>query len=186
MRPRNPLTFAVSKGRLSAPGVIRPAGSPEKNHRTYSSNRQSARVDNGVDAMGGCGFESRCVRFAVACAITRPHHPCEVVCKRKNLGVSPLRPSFIDFSDLFCGPMAYDKPKQVYTATSRRPMFSTQNGQGVPGRETGHSKSTVSLVRLPSHPLRWHNGVSSLPHRVREIHSWQFFAPSRSTPSRTA
>lgn len=98
----------------------------------------------------------------------------------------PLRPSFIDFSALFCGPMAYDKPKRVYTATSRRPMFSTQNGQGVPGRETGPSKSTVSRVRFPSHPLRWHNGVSSLPPRVREIHSWQFFSPSRSTPSRTA
>ena len=80
----------------------------------------------------------------------------------------PLRPSFIDFSALFCGPMAYDKPKRVYTATSRRPMFSTQNGQGVPGRETGHSKSTVSRVRLPSHPLRWHNGVSSLPPGSRD------------------
>ncbi len=95
-----PLTSTVSKGRLSAPGVIHPAGSPEKNHRTYSSKWQSARVDNGVDAMGGCGFESRCVRFAVACAVTRTHHPCEAVCKRKNLGVSQLRPSFIGSSVL--------------------------------------------------------------------------------------
>lgn len=73
---------------------------PEKNHRTYSSKWQSARVENGVDAMGGCGFESRCVRFAVACAVTRTHHPCEAVCKRKNLGVSQLRPSFIGSSVL--------------------------------------------------------------------------------------
>lgn len=98
----------------------------------------------------------------------------------------PLHPSFIGFSALFCGPMAYNKAKQVYTATSRRPMFSTQSGQVCQAWETGHSKSTVLRVRLPSHPLRWHDGVSSLPPRVREIHSWQFFSPSRSTPSRTA
>ena len=65
----------------------------------------------------------------------------------------PLHPSFIGFSALFCGPMAYNKAKQVYTATSRRPMFSTQNGQGCQVWETGHLKSTVSRVRLPSHPL---------------------------------
>lgn len=94
VRPRNPLTFAVSKGRLSAPGVIRPAGSPEKNHRTYSSNRQSARVDNGVDATGGAGSSPAVSAVAVACAVTRTHHPCEVVCKRKNLGVSPPPPEF--------------------------------------------------------------------------------------------
>ena len=186
MRPRNPLTFAVGKGRLSAPGVIRQPVIRKRITGRIASIGRGTRVDNGVGAMGECGFESRCVRFAVACAITRPHHPCEAVCKRKNWVFPPLRPSFIDFSALFCGPMAYDKPKRVYTATSRRPMFSTQNGQGVPGRETGHSKSTVSRVRFPSHPLRWHDGVSSLPPRVREIHSWQFFSPSRSTPSRTA
>ncbi len=185
VRPRNPLTFAVSKGRLSAHHWVRfPSQKRITGHialigrapasTTVSTQREAAGSSPAVSAV------------AVACAVTRTHHPCEVVCKRKNLGVPPLRPSFIDFSALFCGPMAYDKPKQVYTATSRRPMFSTQNGQGVPGRETGHSKSTVSRVRLPSHPLRWHNGVSSLPHRVREIHSWQFFSPSRSTPSRTA
>lgn len=88
MRPRNPLTFAVGKGRLSAPGVIRQPVIRKRITGRIASIGRGTRVDNGVGAMGECGFESHCVRFAVACAITRPHHPCEVVCKRKNLGVS--------------------------------------------------------------------------------------------------
>lgn len=99
VRPRNPLTFAVSKGRLSAHHWVRfPSQKRITGH--IALKWQSTRVDNGVDAMGGCGFESRCVRFAVACAVTRTHHPCEAVCKRKNLGVSQLRPSFIGSSVL--------------------------------------------------------------------------------------
>ena len=61
----------VSKGRPSAPGLIRPAGRPEKNHRTHSSKWQSTRrVDNDVGAVGGCGFKSRCVRHP---AIEKPN-----------------------------------------------------------------------------------------------------------------
>lgn len=45
------LISEVSKGRPSAPDVIQPAGSPEKNHRTCSSKWKSASVDNGVGVM---------------------------------------------------------------------------------------------------------------------------------------
>lgn len=100
-----------------------------------------------------------------------------------------LRPSFIG-SSVLSGTvqrrtMLY-KTRYEYRYIYRGPMFSIQSGQVCQAWETGHSKSIVSRVRFPSHPLRWHNGVSSLPPRVREIHSWQFFSPSRSTPSRTA
>lgn len=132
-----PLTSTVSKGRLSAHHWVRfPSQKRITGHialigrapasTTVSTQREVAGSSPAVSAV------------AVACAVTRTHHPCEAVCKRKNLGVSPLRPSFIDFSALFCGPMAYNKTKQVYTATSRRPMFSTQSGQVCQAWETGH------------------------------------------------
>lgn len=48
----------------------------------------------------GAGSSPAVSAVAVACAVTRTHHPCKAVCKRKNLGVSPLRPSFIGSSVL--------------------------------------------------------------------------------------
>ena len=127
VRPRNPLTFAVGKGRLSAPGVIRQPVIRKRITGRIASIGRGTRVDNGVGAMGECGFESRCVRFAVACAITRPHHPCEAVCKRKNLGVSPLRPSFIG-SSVLCSTVQrrtmLHKTRYEYRYIYRGPMFS--------------------------------------------------------------
>ena len=86
VRPRNPLTFAVSKGHLSAHHWVRFPSQKRITGRIALNGR--APVSTTVSAQWESAGSSRCVRFAVACAITRPHHPCEVVCKRKNLGVS--------------------------------------------------------------------------------------------------
>ena len=94
-----PLTSTVSKGRLSAhPWVRFPSQKRITGHialigRAPASTTVSTQWE-------GAGSSPAVSAVAVACAVTRTHHPCKAVCKRKNLGVSPLRPSFIGSSVL--------------------------------------------------------------------------------------
>lgn len=166
MRPRNPLTFAVGKGRLSAHHWVRfPSQKRITGHialigrapasTTVSTQREVAGSSPAVSAV------------AVACAVTRTHHPCEAVCKRKNLGVPPLRPSFIGssvLSDAVQRRTMSHKTRYKYRYIYRGPNVFNTEWSGVPG--------------LGDRALEVHRLAGSTPVTSTEMAQWRVISPS--------
>jgi len=129
--------------------------------------RRPGRRAGGGAKWEGAGSSPAVSAVAVACAVTRTHHPCKAVCKRKNLGVSQLRPSFIGSSVLSDAvqrrTMLY-KTRYKYRYIYRGPNVFNTEWSGLPG--------------LGDRAFEVHRLAGSTPVTSTEMTQWRVISPS--------